>query len=135
MDGVVLAFDFGLTKIGVAIGNTLIKKASPLTVIHEESNDARFLAIEKLLSEWKPIQFVVGLPFHADGTEHALTKRCRRFANQLFGRFNIPAALVDERFSSAVVSVKKGQDDDDIAASLILQQYFNQLESQLEKPL
>lgn len=129
MDGVVLAFDFGLKKIGVAIGNTLLKKASPLTVIHEERNDARFLAIEQLIFEWNPLQFVVGLPFHADGTEHALTKRCRRFANQLTGRFHLPAVLVDERFSSIVVSVKPGQDDDDIAASLILQQYFDQLDS------
>ena len=126
MEGVILAFDFGLKRIGVAIGNTILKTAQPLTVIKEESNTNRFQIIETLLAEWKPIRLIIGLPFHADGTEHDMTKRCRRFANQLHGRFNIATILVDERFSSCVLNFKQGEADDAHAAALILQQYFDE---------
>ena len=124
MDGIVLAFDFGLKRIGVALGNTLLKTASPLTIIHGESNTSRFGAIESLIREWQPVVLVVGLPLHADGSEHDMTRRCRRFANQLRGRFNISTVLVDERYSSSVIHVREGQADDALAASLILQQFF-----------
>ncbi|MDR0934146.1 MAG: Holliday junction resolvase RuvX [Burkholderiaceae bacterium] len=126
MEGDILAFDFGLKRIGVAIGNTLLKKARPLTIIHEEASKARFHAIESLIMEWKPVNLVVGLPFHADGTEHDMTMRCRRFANQLHGRFGIGVTLVDERFSSCVLNFKQGEADDAHAAALILQQYFDE---------
>jgi putative Holliday junction resolvase len=129
MEGTLLAFDFGLKRIGVAMGNTLLKKAQPLTVIHEEIRDRRFHAIASLITEWKPVSLVVGLPFHADGTEHDMTKRCRRFANQLHGRFGIGTVLVDERFSSCVLNVRQGQADDAYAAALILQQYFDESSS------
>src|SRR6185312_7392818 len=99
----VLGFDFGLKRIGVAVGNTLLKQAQALTVISAATNDAKFQAIEKLIEEWKPARCVVGLPRHPDGEEHEMTARCRRFANQLKGRFGIETVLVDERYSSAVV--------------------------------
>jgi len=95
-------------------------------VIHEESGSRRFSAIESLVMEWKPTNLVVGLPFHADGTEHEMTKRCRRFANQLHGRFGIGTVLVDERFSSCILNFKQGEADDAHAAALILQQYFDE---------
>lgn len=121
----VLAFDFGLKRIGVAIGNTLVRQAQPLTVITAESNDARFAAIAALVAEWQPQRFVVGLPLHPDGAEHEMTARCRRFANQLGGRFGKPAVLVDERYSSAVIQAKRGDVIDAKAAAIILQQYFD----------
>ena len=85
-----LAFDFGLARIGVAVGETETGHAHPLAVIAEEASAVRFAAIEKLLAEWKPTGLVVGLPTHVDGTEHAMTVRCRRFANQLHGRYGLP---------------------------------------------
>ena len=120
-----LGFDFGLKRIGVAIGNTLIKQAQPLTIISAETNDAKFAAIEALIREWQPARCVVGLPLHPDGAEHELTVRCRRFANQLNGRFGVATVLVDERYSSAVVAQKRGEAIDAQAAAIILQQYFN----------
>jgi hypothetical protein len=72
-----LAFDFGLARIGVAVGETETGHAHPLAVIAEEASAVRFAAIEKLLTEWKPTGLVVGLPTHVDGTEHAMTVRCR----------------------------------------------------------
>lgn len=121
----VLAFDFGLKRIGVAVGNTLLRQAQPLTVITAARNDEKFSAIEALIREWQPNLCVVGLPSHPDGVEHEMSLRCRRFANQLNGRYGVATALVDERYSSAVISSKRGQVIDAEAAAIILQQYFN----------
>lgn len=123
--GTLLAFDFGLQRIGVALGNTLIRQAQPLSVIHGADNHAKFAAITGLLEEWQPVCCVVGLPLHPDGAEHAMTLRCRRFANQLQGRYGVPTVLVDERYSSAVLAAKRGEVIDADAAAIILQQYFD----------
>ena len=125
-EATLLAFDFGLKRIGVAVGNTILKRAQPLKIIHAESNDNRFAAIGALLDEWKPAICIVGLPLHPDGAEHEMTIRCRRFANQLRGRFGVDTVLVDERYSSAVLTDKRGQAVDDQSAALILQQYFDE---------
>jgi putative Holliday junction resolvase len=124
----VIAFDFGLKRIGVAVGNTLLRQATPLPVIVAGSNDDKFAAIGTLLDAWQPSTLVVGLPLHPDGAEHEMTVRCRRFANQLHGRYDIPAILVDERYSSAVLPQRRGEHIDSEAAALILQQYFDQHE-------
>jgi putative Holliday junction resolvase len=96
----VLAFDFGEKHIGVAVGETAIESARALDVIAAEDNKARFTAIERLLAEWQPKLLVVGLPAYPDGTEHELTRLARRFAQRLEGRFRLPVALVDERYTS-----------------------------------
>jgi putative Holliday junction resolvase len=121
----VLAFDFGLKRIGVAIGNTMICQAKPLSVITATANEPKFAAIDSLIREWGANRIVVGLPSHPDGTEHEMSARCRRFANQVHGRFNLPVELVDERYSSAVISARRGEVIDDRAAAIILQQYFD----------
>lgn len=120
----ILGFDFGVKRIGVAMGNTLIRQAAPLAVISAQANDVRFAEIAALIEKWGPTRFVVGLPSHPDGTPHEMTARCRKFANQLHGRFNLPVELVDERYSSAVISARRGEIIDDKAAAIILQQYF-----------
>jgi putative holliday junction resolvase len=120
----VLAFDFGLKRIGVAVGNSLLKQAQPLTIIDAATNDAKFAAITTLLQQWQPARCIVGLPLHPDGAAHAMTERCRRFANQLHGRFSLPVLLVDERYSSAVIPQRRGERIDAEAAAIILQQYF-----------
>ncbi|OFA08297.1 putative holliday junction resolvase [Janthinobacterium sp. HH107] len=121
----ILAFDFGLKRIGVAIGNTMICQAKPLSVITATANEPKFAAIDNLIKEWGASRIVVGLPSHPDGTEHEMSARCRRFANQVHGRFNLPVELVDERYSSAVIAAKRGEVIDDRAAAIILQQYFD----------
>ncbi|WP_235501837.1 Holliday junction resolvase RuvX [Janthinobacterium sp. Ant5-2-1] len=121
----ILAFDFGLKRIGVAIGNTIICQAKPLSVITATANEPKFAAIDSLIKEWGASRIVVGLPSHPDGTEHEMSARCRRFANQVHGRFNLPVELVDERYSSAVIAAKRGEVIDDRAAAIILQQYFD----------
>lgn len=102
--GSVLAFDFGMKRIGVAIGTLLGEgrcgPARALATIDEEANDARFAAIAALLAEWQPVLLLVGRPLNDDGTPHEMTARCERFAKQLHGRFRLPVEDVDERFSS-----------------------------------
>lgn len=98
--GTVLAFDFGEKRIGVAVGDAETGLAHPLTTIRAENNRLRFAAIGALIAEWQPSCLVVGLPAHADGTEHEISRLCRRFAQRLEGRFGIPARLMDERLTS-----------------------------------
>ena len=121
----ILGFDFGLKRIGVAVGNSLLRQAQPLTIIAAATNDAKFEAIATLMAQWQPERCIVGLPSHPDGAPHAMTVRCRRFANQLHGRFGVDTVLVDERYSSAVLARVRGEYVDDKSASIILQQYFD----------
>jgi putative Holliday junction resolvase len=96
----VLGFDFGERRIGVAVGDRLLGIAHPLCTIDTELTAERFARIGQLIDEWKPETLIVGLPTHADGTEHQMTQLARRFANRLNGRFNLPVVLVDERHTS-----------------------------------
>ena len=112
----------------MAVGNRLLRQARPLTVIEAATNDDKFAAIAELVRQWEPETAVIGLPLHPDGAEHEMTQRCRRFANQLHGRFGLATALVDERYSSAVLSQQRGKLLDAEAAAIILQQYFDEHE-------
>lgn len=131
----VLGFDFGTRRIGVAVGETLLKSARPLSTIDAEDNARRFDAIARLIAEWQPAQLVVGLPLALDGSEHEMTARSRRFANQLHGRFGLTVDLVDERLSSAAaesrlsargVKLSRAKSAVDAeAAAIILQSWFD----------
>lgn len=121
-----LAFDFGLKRIGVAVGNTMLRQARPLVVVTAATNDQKFAEIAALMKQWQPERCIVGLPRHPDGAEHEMTVRCRRFANQLHGRFGVATVLVDERYSSAVLDQRRGTVVDAQAAAIILQQYFDE---------
>jgi putative Holliday junction resolvase len=125
MVDIVFGFDFGIKRIGIAMGNTLTGQAQPLAVVKAIDNATRFAQIGALIAEWKPARLVVGEPLHPDGAEHEMTLRCRRFANQLHGRFDLPVELVDERYSSAVIPARRGEIIDAKAAAIILQQYFD----------
>ena len=121
----VLALDFGLKRIGVAVGEPELRTAHPLPPIAAPGFDT----IGKLVAEWRPAQIVVGLPVAEQG-EHPLAKRVERFARQLEGRFRVPVARVDERFSSVEAESRlrgmKRKSIDSVAAQLILEQYFDQ---------
>jgi putative Holliday junction resolvase len=125
MVDIVFGFDFGVKRIGIAMGNTMTGQAQPLTVIKAVDNASRFKVIGELIAEWKPARLVVGEPRHPDGAEHEMTLRARRFANQLHGRYDLPVELVDERYSSAVIQARRGEIIDAKAAAIILQQYFD----------
>lgn len=124
-----LAFDYGLKKIGVAIGNTLTRQARPLELLRPVTREQRFQAISALLAHWQPDRLVVGLPLTTDGGEQYASLRCRRFANQLHGRYGLPVELVDERGSSVEAQAVLGSNaaDDAVAAAIILQRYLDAL--------
>lgn len=134
--GTVLAFDFGLKRIGVAVGEWETRCAHPLDAIAEQTNARRFARIDALAAMWRPTELVVGLPLTLEGEEHELTRRCRRFANQLHGRLHLPVRLVDERLTSAeaetrlkeagVHGTRRRQAVDSLAAQRILDDYFEQ---------
>ena len=133
--GTILAFDFGLKRIGTAIGNLELCLAHPLSTISNESRNTCFAAIAQLIEEWQPVLLVVGLPSYPDGAEHELTRRSRRFARRLESHFGVETLLVDERYTSVTASaalrdagvngVKQKHMLDQVAAQLILQTYFD----------
>jgi putative Holliday junction resolvase len=119
-DRLLLAFDFGTRRVGVAVGNSVTRDARPLAII-DAQGDARWDRISAIVHEWQPAALVVGIPRHPDGAPHEMTARCEKFARQLEGRFRLPVARVDERYSST--AVEGGRDD--AAAAVILQQYLS----------
>lgn len=125
-----LAFDYGIKKIGVAIGNTLTRQARPLQILMSATRDQRFAAIAVLLNEWHPDRVIVGLPLNTDGQDQYTTLQARRFANQLHGRFGLRVELVDERGSSMEAQDLLGSHatDDAMAAAVILQRYLDALQ-------
>ena len=143
--GTVLAFDFGEKRIGVAVGESLLRQAHPLTVIQGEGNAGRFAAIAALINEWQPVSLLVGLPLSLDGEAHAMTARCIRFANQLRGRFGLHVDYADERLSSIEAeerlrasghNAKQAKTHlDAVAAQLILQCHFDQAPALSPQPI
>jgi putative holliday junction resolvase len=122
--GTVLAFDFGLKRIGVAVGEPELRTAHPLPAVSD------FSQIQKLVEEWKPASLVVGLPTSAQGEPHKMTRQAEDFARRLERRFKLPVARVDERYTSVEAERKlrglRKKAVDSVAAQLILEQYFDE---------
>lgn len=95
-----LGFDFGPRKIGIAVGQTVTRSATPLTTLRSRQEQPDWPRIEALIREWQPSALVVGLPFNMDDTEVDWSPRVHRFARQLHGRYGLQVHLVDERLTS-----------------------------------
>lgn len=135
MEGTLLGFDFGTRRIGVAVGETVTRIASPLGAIEGEANEIRFREIGKLVSEWQPTAFVVGLPKHSDGSEHQVAKLAQKFGRRLAARYALPVVFIDETLSSATAEASlrghrtragKASDVDALAATIILQCFLDE---------
>jgi putative holliday junction resolvase len=100
----VLAFDFGLKRIGIASGDTLTRTAAPRPAAVAGAQGPDWDAIAREVRSLTPGMLVVGAPYNADGTEGALADAVRRFAAELARRFALPVEMVDERFSSLEAS-------------------------------
>ncbi len=134
----VLAFDFGLKRIGIACGDTLTRQATPLPAAAALRSGPDWEAIARLVQELTPAVLVVGAPYNADGSEGTLLAAARRFAAELERRFALPVQLIDERFSSIEASEalrkrrasgarrrRLGREDiDSAAAAVILGRWF-----------
>jgi putative holliday junction resolvase len=120
----VLGFDFGLKRIGVAVGEPELRTAHPLPAI------SRFDDIPPLVAQWAPARLVVGRPLTVAGEAHAMTRQADDFARRLERRFKLPVARVDERFSSVEAESRlrgaKRKNVDSVAAQLLLEQYFDE---------
>ena len=120
----ILAFDFGLKRIGVAVGEPELRSAHPLPAISD------FAQVEKLVAEWQPAHLVVGRPTSANGEPHKMTRQAEDFARRLERRFKLPVARVDERYTSVEAESRlkglKNKPVDSVAAQLILEQYFDE---------
>ncbi len=134
----VLAFDFGLRRIGVAVGNRLLGSATPITVLSNSSKGPNWDQCDSLLREWKPGALVVGYPINLQGNEQAITVFARQFSQQLFARYELPVVVHDERFTSRMASAqftaarqngtKRRKDAamlDAVAAQIILESWFS----------
>ena len=136
---IVLAFDFGLRRIGVACGDTVSRSASALRAI-PGSGSPRWEAIGALMRDWQPAMAVVGLPYNVDGSDSGMTGEARKFASELAERYGLEAVLVDERYSSleAEARLKSAResglrrrrvaksDIDAAAACVILERWFTE---------
>jgi putative Holliday junction resolvase len=135
--GVYLGFDFGLRRLGAAIGQVLTGTARPLETLRCQSGEPDWQEISRLVQEWQPTGLVVGVPRHADGTDNAITAGALRFARRLEGRYGLPVYPIDEHLSSHAAQAwltesgrratkKNGPAVDSIAAGVILETWFAQ---------
>lgn len=97
---VVLGFDFGARRIGVAVGQGLTGRATPLQVLPARDGIADWAQLDRLIGEWQPGLLLVGEPLNMDGSASEMTLRARKFANRLRERYRLPVQQVDERLSS-----------------------------------
>jgi len=137
---VILAFDFGRRRIGVACGDSITRSASPVSVVPVDAAGPRWDLIESLLRMWTPSLVVIGLPYNVDGSDSTLTADARRFAAQFSERHPLEVAMVDERYSSmdAQARLKSAResglmrrkvskaDVDAAAACVILERWFTE---------
>ena len=125
---IVLGFDYGTKRIGVAVGNSLTGSAQAMSVIHNTNSEQTLQKIKELIHEWQPNCLVVGLPMHPDGAEHGMTKRSRSFGHELTKQFGKPVHFVDERYSSVLLEQDPQYQGglDSHAAGLLLEQFFRE---------
>ena len=134
IEGNILSFDFGEKRIGVAIGNSITKSSHPLETINTSKNTERYKLIELLIKTWEPIKLVIGYPLNDDGTLSKMSLLAKKFGMKLTNKYNIPIAMVDERFTSseADLELKKFEKNfkkrkiviDQVAAMIILDSFF-----------
>ena len=133
-DGTLLGVDFGLRRIGTAIGQTLTCNANPLKIIAAEQGVPDWAQFEKIMKEWRPLAIIIGIPLNMDDSAQTITHKARHFALQLKSRFHLPVHGMDERLTSFEVrqnlfdqggyrAIQKGKIDA-LAAKIILEDWM-----------
>ncbi len=132
----IMAFDFGESRIGVAVGNTLLKIPHPVATITGRNKFEKLDKIKKLVESWQPKQFVVGMPSQIEDKEKLILE-IKRFANRIKHKFNLPYVFINEDYTSSIANNKLNAQNirgvaqksklDQLAACEILQFYFNLL--------
>ena len=140
--GTCVAFDFGMQRIGVAVGEASLQTAHPLKQIRTQPFESAMASITALIAEWRPVVLIVGVPSDAEGhaTTSEIARRIERFTRQLRAAFNLPVERVDERYSSVEAQARmrdaaggrraakasRARELDSQAALVILEQYFSE---------
>ncbi len=134
----ILAFDFGTSRIGIAVGQAITSTATPLKPVAARDGIPDWNLIAAVVAEWQPEALVVGLPLNMDGSLCEMSARARKFANRLQSRFQLPSYLVDERLTSheakgihlagGGAADFKANSVDGLAAQLILESWFRERE-------
>jgi putative Holliday junction resolvase len=136
---VLIAFDYGARRIGVATGQEITRTATALTTLQAVDRKPDWDAITRIIEEWKPDALVIGVPYHMDGDEHEMTRAARKFGRQLEGRYHLPVYEMDERLSSHAAEEEltarrsagrkrktRKEEIDSLAAQIILENWLQQ---------
>ncbi len=136
INGMVMGFDFGMKRIGIALGQTVTLTANPLQTIAAKEGAPNWEELSKILKKWQPNALVVGIPLNMDGSEQKISASARQFATELQKRFSLPVFETDERLTTkdakerlfAEGGFKALQDGqvDAVAAQLILQNWLQE---------
>lgn len=137
-----MSFDYGKKRIGIAMGQRITQSANGIGCISAVDGKPNWEQLDKLVAEWKPDAFVVGLPLNMDGSESDMSKRANKFSKRLHGRFGKPSFTIDERLTTfeAKQTAKsmghkghyKSDPVDELAAQLILQSWLEENPLQAE---
>ncbi len=133
---ILLGFDFGMKRIGVAIGQRVTQTARPLATLTAKKGVPHWEELNKLLKKWQPDAFVVGIPLNMDGTDQPISHQARLFSQQLQIRYQLPVYEMDERLTTkdareqlftqgGYKALQDGQVDR-VAAQLILQNWLQE---------
>ena len=96
----VLGFDFGMKRIGMAVGQTISNSASPLRIIFAKDGVPNWKELSKIIAEWQPQALVVGIPLNIDGSKQTISYAAKKFAKKLASRYKLPIFEVDERLTT-----------------------------------
>lgn len=142
--GTILGFDFGMKRIGVAVGQLVTRTASPVRIIPAKQGMPDWSIVDQLIREWQPSALVVGIPLNMDGTTQPITRHARHFARLLHQRYHLPIYTADERlttreareqiFSAGGYRALQKKTVDSIAAQIILQTWLSSSPNNLMLP-
>ena len=132
----IMAFDFGTQKMGIAVGQSLIQNSNPLALFPMKDGIPNWEELLKIVKQWQPDVFLVGLPLNMDDSESDLSRRARKFARRLRHQTNIDTWMVDERLTTrdarqdlmnlhAQGQAKRIQADS-LAAGLLLESWYRE---------
>ena len=134
--GVIVAFDFGLKHIGMAIGQEITNTAQTFYSLKAESGEPNWDELDIIVRDWQPKLFVVGNPINMDGSDSDIKEKSDKFSNLIRQRYNIPVELMDERLSTrearermksdSVHFVEASADTHQISAQIILESWFRE---------
>ncbi len=130
-----LGFDFGMRRIGVAIGDTISKSAKPLVTIQARDGIPDWHQIAELITHWQIDGCIVGMPYQLDGSTQDITFAAKKFSNRLHAKYQLPVKLIDERLTTKVAQLEiaaratNQYSLDSVAACLILQAWLNDTNS------